>query len=716
MTLIQYEIKKLRSAKVTFLIVVLLIAAGLMYIFWQLTESNNSCSLVQQAQLFHSLETDDLNEMMERLTSLRDEQITALTSSIGIAEGAASEEFAQYSKQLVLYSTLLSELETVNSFERILEGLIEGTDSISGLMTESEYRQRDQTAARRAYEQLIGTDLSPVFSGGIELVLDQPVLDLILMLITAIFVLFLFQSEFDSGTLVYIRMTANGVLPTLAAKLVVLVGFLMFSTLFLYGGGLAMVCWMTGILPWSAPAQSIAALVRCPFPISICEFIILFFSAKFLAILTMCLLFALLCVIWKDTVAASVSFGMILGSEWLLYRYISPFSTTGVLSQINLMRIWDSLSLFSKWETIDLMNYPIPRWTLRSVLLIVLALASFIGIVLFFSPPHSCEPRSFFYKNRLRKFKSGKLPGTHSLFHYESKKLWCIEKCGVLLAALILIQLFNCAGIHRWMNTDEIFYARYIKLLVGVPSTEKDNVVSQITADFSEKERLLNLAAEQLLDGDINEREYSILIDMYSVSDSQKAGWERAFGDYNRVVELRKQGIDAYCVGQDGWELLFGLTGLAADCLQFLFLVVGLILGLSNYAAMERTSGMMPLLGLYPKWRQAERDKHIHAILYAVALTIVAFLPRRLAVMDCYDITLGGWPVQSLRLLDDFPIYLPIWLLFGLQLLLNIVLATIAGEVVLTLSTKTKNRFITMLLGAMILIIPVCMVWSMAAS
>lgn len=706
MTLIKYELKKLRGARRTFLVTALLIAAGLLFIYWRLTVRTDGCSLVQQAQLFHSVETDTPDEMARLIKHLWKEQVEALTLAVGADEDTLKEERARYSEQLILCGSLLPDLEAVSDYDRTLEELIEGEGNISVLMTGSEYRRRDLEAARLAYGRLSGLELSPVFSGGIELLLDQPVLDLILVLIAGSLVLFLFQSEYDGGALAYIRMTRNGVLPTLTAKLTVLVGLLIPCSLLLYGGGLAIVCGTTGSLPWEAPVQGVAAMVQCPFRICIGEFIFLFFSLKIFSILALALFFSMLCVIWRGAVLASAGFGVIFGLEWLLYRYISPFSTAGVLSQINLLRIWNSLSLFSKWGTVDFLDHPVPGWALRVFLLTALAAVSVIGLVLFFSPPQGCEPRDICFKGGRMMRRLFARQKVRPLFHYEAKKLWRIEHCVLLLTILLVVGLFVCARTHKWMSVADFYYERYIDLLAGEPSTEKDEAVGKIEADFAEKERLLNLAAERLSAGEITEDEYRALRDFYSVSNDQQEGWERALADYKRTVELRRRGVNAACISQDGWELLFGTEGRLNDLRLFLCLAVFLILGLSGYGAMEQTSGMTPLLRLYPNRMRIVSAKYVNAAGYAAVMSLAAFVPRRLAVMDRYGLSLGAWSIQSLRFLESAPPEMPVWFLFALQTAMGITVAVLCAELLLALSWKLKSRITTIFVGVGILIVP----------
>lgn len=706
MTLIKYEMKKLRGARLTLLVSALLIVAGLLFVFWRLTTKSDGCSLIQQAQLFHSVEADDPGEMARRVKRLRDEQVEALSLVAGMDEDALKEERARVSEQLVLYGSLLPDLQAVSDYDRTLEALIEGDGNISGLMTGSEYRRRDLEASRQAYGKLAGLELSPVFSGGIELLLDQPVLDLILLILAWCLVLFLFQSEYDGGTLAYIRMTRNGVLPTLTAKIAVLAGLLVLCSLLLYGGGLAIVCMTTGGLPWGAPVQGVESLVRCPFQISVGQFIILFFSLKTFSVLVLAQLFAMLCVTGRGVVPASAGLGAVFGVEWLLYRFISPFSSVGILSQINLMRIWQELPLFSGWGTINFLNAPVPRWALSLALLTALAAVSTMGLIWFFKPPHGSEPRGILFKGGriTRRLSANKK--ARSLFHYEAKKLWRIEHCGALLAVLLVIELFSCARIHRWMGVEDIYYERYMDVLSGIPSAEKNEAVSNIEADFAEKERLLSLAAERLSEGEITADEYQALRDLYAVGDEQKTGWERALSDYERAIELRERGVDAVCVSQDGWELLFGPDGRLNDLRQYLGSTVLLILGLSGYGAMEQMSGMTPLLRLYPNRRRIVSGKRANAAGYAIVMSLAAFVPRRLTVMDRYGLSLGAWSIQSLRILEGAALKLPVWTLFALQIAGGIAVAVICAELLLALSLKLKNRITTLLVGAGILIVP----------
>lgn len=708
MTLIRYELKKLRGARTVLLVTAGIVLAGLLYVVWLLAGADGGV-LIQQVQLFHRLDKGTPQEMAAQVEVHLAEQQAEYMAAL---EDPALDA-AQYARQIWLCSAILEDVETVAGYDELLDQLIQGSGGISGLMVQSAYRQRDLLAAQVAYGKLRGLELPVVFSGGVNLLLKQPVLDLALLLIAMVWVLFLLLLEYDNGTLAYTRLTRKGVWSTLCAKGLVLVGLLSIATLALYGGGLAVVCTLTGGLPWSAPVQSISALVRCPFSLSIGQFCLLFAASKLIAVLSCTALFGMLCTLWRNMIPAVLTFGAVFGVEWLLARYISPFSALGLAARLNLIHALDSLSLFAQWNTIDLFGWPAPLWGIWLVVLTILTAACFGGLGHFFAPPHGCESRRLPVPCRLRKEKTVRLRPTQTLFWYEGKKLWRTQSGGLLLCTVALLQLLCCAQVHRWMDAEEAYYASYMTVLGGIPTAEKGELTARIEEEFSEEERLLVLAAAEYEQGTITFEEYTVLCQMYTVSDSQKAGWARARGDYQRTLALREKGIAAFCVSQDGWDLLFGTAGAAADCLQCLFLSAGLILGLSNYSAMEHSSGMAPLLVLSSNWRQAERAKHIHAALYATSLAVVVFLPRRLAVMNRYGIGLGKWPVQSLRLLEDWPLSMPVWLVFLLRLLLDIVLPAIAGELMLYLSAKVKNRFAIALIGTVVLVIPVCVAWNL---
>lgn len=704
--LILYELEKLFQRRLVWFVLAVLLFVNGAVIYREITHEDAGYSYADVATVYADLANEDepAAAIEERFNWLLQQIFTQQFSLDGYPYTPYMETFFQ---EQGLVSHVYEQIAASTDYDAYLDYVQEQARRLttSSLFADpGSFSYRNALQMAKVYENLRGRTTTMDFSGGVKLVTDWRLTDILILLSVLILVLNLLISEREEGTLSLIKSTKKGREATIGAKLITLALVTALLTLAFFGVNLVLAWRFAGLGDLSRTIQSLDGYLSGVFPITVGQYIAVFFPAKFLGLWTIGNVVFLLCVYLRNTVYTLLASAGVLGAEFLLWSTIDAHSWLSPLSQCNLMNLLDTGGHFANYTNMNLLGFPVNTTLVVCVLAAVVNLACIVGAVRRFCGESSVEVQRL---PRLRHRKSNRVTRIHtSLLRHEGFKVLVTHKALLLLAVLILVQVFSYGDMKFYNSQEEYYYIAYSDALAGEIGQKQLDYLQAEYDRFAALEQEAELLAQRYAAGELSDAAYTSAVSALGINQAQKNALDRA----NEQVQilLSYSGEQVHYIYQTGWDYLLGQRGQRADVVDAAKLSVLLIMAFSAVFSSEHLWKVDVLLRASNRGKGAvTRTKLLLCSAYAVVASLIAFLPRFCWVLSNIGMELSGTTAHSVLLLAETlsGVPLALWVL-GL-FLCRCVGAILSGFVVLYLSHKTKNTITCILVSTVILLLPV---------
>ncbi len=706
--LIPYEIRKVFQRATTGGILLLLLMCSLFLIWNAGTEDTGAGYTAQDVAQVYADHQDEFPEefltwidnWLETMSELSSED--ALTENLSVLEPLYTESV--YTQRNLLTS-IRSEVERVVNYDSYLEQIEAQALQMSSstlFAQPNTFSYRNILSIPAAYEGLKGLSVPCSDSSGVLAATDSSATMFCLFCAVFLVVLNLVVPERQDRLFALIRPNSRGRWETMGAKLIALALLTLAILVVFYGGSLALGAQMFGLGDLSRPIQSLNGYLSCPYRITVGQYLIVAFAAKYLALLAMGILFLALSVLFRQMVAACLVECCLMLGEMTLYTNIDLHSVLSPLKQVNLFSLLDTPAFFRDYRNMNCFSFPVSiLWVGVGTALVAILLGGVLCLFLWErdQPALSGVSLSAFGRKKIH------IRGISvSLFHHESRKLWMTNRGAVILLILLVVQWYSYRNLSVYMDQTEYYYQVYSEQLAGECSSEKDTFVLEERELYDQMEETMDDLLQQAQDGEISEASAQYQISQLSDQQVGELGFSRAEEQYWRVRSYDSTYVRY--VSTTGYDALLDNT--QADVLDTGKLLLAVILGLSALFSMEYSNSTNLLIQTTVRgWNSVVRHKLLSAALYATAVRLATFLPRMLAVAVNYDLADLQASAVSLTQFSNAPAMVSIlgWLII-LQIL-KLAAALCATGIVLLLSAKTRNQVVTLLLSLVLLLLPV---------
>lgn len=544
---------------------------------------------------------------------------------------------------------------------------------------------------RDTYDALGDISIYPDFDGGLLLLTTSRLSDFLCLLLMMVFVLWLFTDERENGSWYLLKSMKRGHGGLIWSKLSAMVFLGAGTVALVYGSAAVLIGSTAGFGELSRSLQSVEGFMPCVFPISVGEFLMLFFGVKWLGLLVVSVVFAFLCMLLQGTVPAVIGFAGLFAVELFLWRTVTINFWIAPLREINLAAILFTEHYFNDFYHVNLLTLAVNQQICG-----ILSGCAFLfgGSALLFWLHEKEQTWRLPGFDILRKRRRLSLPGRGRVALVEGWKLFVVGRGLLVLAAALAACFFLAVSARYYMSESEYYYREYSRELEGEWTEEKEQFFDR------EENRLARLAAEEGED----------------VS-AKNSALNQARQQFYEVKVYRDQGIDAAYVYLTPWQFLLGRGVNDADLAGLAVCFLGLILFTSSCGALEKQNEMYQLLSLTVVGRRGILlRKSLWVQLFAAVLALCAFLPRIFAIHARYGLTGADLPVFSImaeRMLSDgatFPAMvggLSLGTLLVLKYLSLFFGVLAVGELLLLISERVRSRILTILIGSIGLLVPV---------
>ena len=594
-----------------------------------------------------------------------------------------------------LFSQLQSEYDTVAAYNDFLDGVQTKAAQLSGISIfqndRTGYDLKNIELTAQVYAGLTDTSIEYYPQKGLYTAISYAFTDLILLAAMLLLALILVRQERDSGLLSLIRSLPGGRLKTAIAKLAAFAASLLVVLMVLYGVNLAYCSASFSLGPMNRTIQSVPALMRCTMQITVGQYLLRFFLAKWAGAFVMGLWVMLAALIAKRAAAGWVGALALPLAMYGIRAAIPATSHWNVVKYANMVSLLQTNELLGNYRNLfwfgNPVSLPLVEWLTAAVLggtLFAAFCTVFAKAQLLPAAKHSFA-LPFSRKTRAT-----------SVTHEEGRKLLLMNGAAVFLAAFLVFGIYQGVTAESYIDADEIYYAYYMKHISGPWSEESRDWIRNQRNEFIpmlETQKRVNsgeLSSDALL-------AYSSLQQKYSV--------------YQRVVQSNinyylKENPGAWLVYETGYKKLFGFTG-TGDVQDTLLAGLLCALCFSGLFAMERKGGMDEILATTSLGRKhTVKAKLRQSTAVAAVISFGTVLPHLWQVLRDYGLPSLLGPAMSISDLQAVPKFITLSDLLIFWLICRFAACLCMSRITLWLGQKLGNLLTVLFISAVTYCLP----------
>ena len=552
-----------------------------------------------------------------------------------------------------------------------------------------------------AYRELGGIELNYGDNRGIVLLIQYRLTDIFQLAFLFMVVMSLFAEQ-KKGLTYVVRSTLHGRGTLFLQRLAILACATVLGGVLLYVSAFLGIQMTFGVDNLSRNIQSLPEFMKCPFRLSIAEYLMASWGVKLLgSLLAAVLLYVILGIFSKLT--AYVLVAVFLLGEAAAAIFIEPVSAWNVLRYLNLVTVVQADGYFTDCIFLNLFGKAAPGLAsgilLMVVLLVVLTVSGyFIHGILYVTQKRSLDKlleriQRFIERHALQR----------SLVGWETYKLWLKQGAILLLVGLIVLQVslsFRYNYFYAIDGKERLYFIKYGGALTQevLDSAEHEMVLLKDAAAFLE-ESIENIENKV----PFNAMYYNMVKEKLDENLANQRALQVVLNDMRDGMEYTERtGRTIYTIQPYTYDLLLNRDQQVKQRAAFLELMV-IIVAMAGVYAFEQQNHMRQIIRTSYRGRWLNRVTKPALAMGFCALTAVAMHAVQMVhigiTMEFNDLNV---PVQSLTFMREFPFYLSIGGYLACMFGLRVLVAMVLGGVVLVLSRICADKFTALGLGTFI--------------
>lgn len=602
-----------------------------------------------------------------------------------------------FSEQQLL-KDILAEVESCAKYEEYLKGIDETARKMTGISLFADpdsfsYKNIAKTPADFAH--LKGSTLKVAPSKGVSMATGFLATDLIGLLMIMTIVVTIVTREKEQNQIVLSRTTYKGRSALGISKLFICFAAALVAEILLYSVNFAVSYFTYGFGDLLRQIQSVYDFSGSNLKISVLEYFILFFIAKFIVYCVFAGLIYLVTIISNTAVKVYGILTVTIATEAVLYYTISGTSYLSPMKYVNILAYANTKDLFASYLNLNLFGVPVNYMAVFIISVAVLLIAfSVISVVIF--------SKQRVLKSRTKKFNLAKiniLKGrTTNLFLQESYKIFIGGK------ALIILLVFAAAIVvtyepitESFSSADEVYYKQYMLKLEGEYTPQKQKTIDKEEQKFADAQMKMS---EELAnaDGDgifIMMKYQDILAPQYAFEQVK---------NHAKYLQTTENGEFVY---DSGYKLLTGDESAGNKDLTLGLTAMAMVICCLVYVySIEYHTGANVLLKTSAKGRE---DTFLHK--FAIGLIIVTIIyaltyaPYFYNVLNAYGTRGIDAPICSLEAFSNWDMSIKGYLIF---ISISRYVALVCGMLIIYfLSGRLKSVISTFLTSTAVLVLPI---------
>ncbi len=607
-------------------------------------------------------------------------------------------------QEQIFINEIYNEQVKVSGYDDYLEGIKKDKGKLEGIsifnnQDENNFSTRNIKKSAKDYSGLNSSNVKFIPSKTIISTIENIGTDILLILITFLFIGNLITEEKEKKLFYVTRSTKYGVVHSIFAKIIalfihcIIFSILLFSINYLFFGIFG------GFNDLGIKLQSLAPYMESNFNGSILEYLIISILTKGIVVFGIGTIITAICII-SDSMILPYMLGIsFLGISWLFYKIIPAVSNLNIIKHLNIFGILKTENLYGSYLNFNFFEYPISRITFSWIMIVGLLVLGIFLCVKFFLKGKSLELKRS-TKNFILKFK----PHT-SLFKHELYKILITNKGIIIILIFSLLICYNELQRRYSPSLQEQYYQNIMLKLEGKPTEEKTELIKAEKSRFDEAFSKISEIDEQIAKGEIND----------TTGEAMKVKWYSITAFYPTFEKVLEQ--DKYVkenngnyIYDTGYLYLFGVMdeGILND---FILLTLSIIFMFCNVMAIDYQNKAVNILQATNKGKKAIIKTKVKAtIIIVLLLCILPFVCRFISVSRAFPINGFLLSAKDISIYHNLPSGILVIGLILLKIFIQVFSGIIMAMLILTISAWKKNNVQTIFLGLLILCVPLVLV------
>lgn len=607
-------------------------------------------------------------------------------------------------QEQIFINEIYNEQVKVSGYDDYLEGIKKDKGKLEGIsifnnQDESNFSTRNIKKSTKDYSELNSSNIKFIPSKTIVSTIENIGTDILLILITFLFIGNLITEEKEKKLFYVTRSTKYGVVHSIFAKIIalfihcIIFSILLFSINYLFFGIFG------GFNDLGIELQSLAPYMESNFNGSILEYLIISILTKGIVVFGIGTIITAICIISDSMILPYILGISFLGISWLFYKIIPAVSILNIIKHLNIFGILKTENLYGSYLNFNFFEYPISRITFSWIMIVgLLGLGIFLCIKFFLKGKSLELKRST--KNFILKFK----PHT-SLFKHELYKILITNKGIIIILIFSLLICYNELQRRYSPSLQEQYYQNIMLKLEGKPTEEKTQLIKAEKSRFDEAFSKISEIDEQIAKGEIND----------TTGEAMKVKWYSItafYPTFEKVLEQDKyvKENDGNYIYDTGYLYLFGVMdeGILND---FILLTLSIIFMFCNVMAIEYQNKAVNILQATNKGKKAIIKTKVKATIIIVLLfCILPFVCRFISVSSTFPINGFLLSAKDISIYHNLSSGILVIGLILLKIFIQVFSGIILAMLILTISAWKKNNVQTIFLGLLILFVPLVLV------
>ena len=607
-------------------------------------------------------------------------------------------------QEQIFINEIYNEQVKVSGYDDYLEGIKKDKGKLEGIsifnnQDENNFSTRNIKKSAKDYSGLNSSNVKFIPSKTIVSTIENIGTDILLILITFLFIGNLITEEKEKKLFYVTRSTKYGVVHSIFAKIIalfihcIIFSILLFSINYLFFGIFG------GFNDLGIKLQSLAPYMESNFNGSILEYLIISILTKGIVVFGIGTIITAICIISDSMILPYILGISFLSISWLFYKIIPAVSNLNIIKHLNIFGILKTENLYGSYLNFNFFEYPISRITFSWIMIVgLLGLGIFLCIKFFLKGKSLELKRST--KNFILKFK----PHT-SLFKHELYKILITNKGIIIILIFSLLICYNELQRRYSPSLQEQYYQNIMLKLEGKPTEEKTELIKTEKSRFDEAFSKISEIDEQIAKGEIND----------TTGEAMKVKWYSITAFYPTFEKVLEQ--DKYVkenngnyIYDTGYLYLFGVMdeGILND---FILLTLSIIFMFCNVMAIEYQNKAVNILQATNKGKKAIIKTKVKATIIIVLLfCILPFVCRFISVSSTFPINGFLLSAKDISIYHNLSSGILVIGLILLKIFIQVFSGIILAMLILTISAWKKNNVQTIFLGLLILFVPLVLV------
>ncbi len=455
------------------------------------------------------------------------------------------------------------------------------------------------------------------------------------------------------------------------------------------------------------PMQLVERWYRLPYHLTVLQATLLhIMSVSAAAAVFACILWCCI-TMFENSMLSLVVFGSISAVMFVMYTSIRDTSQMGLLRQLNVFSLLYPERWIGQYYNIDIFNKAASRYAVLSCFALLSVFVAGITAVVLSVKKYPIKKNSAITKfiaglNVFWKKKVSRIP----FRGYEIKKILIYQRIWIVLILLF----FVCKGEKRisgvrYDETDGDYLKEIYEEYTGPVDDGIYNYVKNAKAEIEDHREEMARLEEVYENGELTYNQYLNRYlyreDCIRLLNRKIGAVESQLGYLEEIKEDRQ--IEGWFLDERGFNALMGKANYGSqNMLGILSIIASVLIGISVFAY-EKRSNMQMILRTAGGRRKQIVKKYLSAGALVIIVWVMVYGYNLYNMITVYEINNIDAPIQSMRIMEDFPLKILIGtyfvFLYGMRLIIMLSLFTLFAF----LSYKLSSR-ICLLIGVLALL------------